>query len=63
MSTVKVTEVQKERLVTVKITYNSTSKSFFIDFWDKEKYLVSEKIPENHAIALAKHLEILIPID
>ena len=49
-----------ERVLTVKLSFNETSKKFFIDFWDGREYLVSECISEAHAIALKNHLMIKI---
>ena len=52
-----------EKNVTVQLIYSQTSKHFFIDFWDKEKCLVSLKISEKEAQALSKELDIRIMIN
>jgi hypothetical protein len=52
-----------ERVLTVKLSYSETSKKFFIDFWNGDTYLVSEVIPENHALALSKHMNIKIMLN
>lgn len=36
----------EEKVLTVKLSYSTTSNRFFIDFWEGNKYLVSVNVNE-----------------
>lgn len=52
----------EEKLLTVKISYSDTSKNFFIDFWEEEKYLASVKINQSEAEGISRDTGIKIMI-
>jgi hypothetical protein len=62
----KVNSRVDKKLLTVKISYNSNSNRFFVDFWDvnpddsKAEYLVSINVNENEALGISRDTGIKI---